>query len=1649
MKVFPYLINACLASLTNLRKNLSLALPVLGLFGVGATGYAQTTSSWTGSSNSTWSTAGNWGGGLPSSTVSALFDGTFTNQPNLTTGNTTQGIWLTSGASQDVTIGASSAQTLALTGNAMLNGISNAGIYMNDTTNNRNLTFGSNVTVQLANNTGFYNSQLSGALTFNGVFNINGNKALTLGSANATGNVVFNGGINNLQTSTFIASGGNVTVNGALGGTATTTGGFRLTAGTLTMNLTNTGHTFHIMSGTTNGNTGTLRIASANTLNGTGNFTFGDGTVLNTSGSAITSGMTALFSTANSNRDIFFGQAGDTSANNLTFTGAGASTVDFTGSIITINGSGVTISTNTTWTNANTSARTFTVNGAGNTFVLAGLGLGATGVTATQSQTITGTGNLFITGAVTNGNSAFDQGITKNGTGTLTLAGSNTYNGTTTITAGTLQIGNGSTTGSLAVASAITNNAMLAFNRSNNMTQGTDFSSTISGTGGVIQAGSGTLIFSGSNTYTGATAINAGALNLQNASGLGTTAAGTTVASGAALQLQGGISVGAEALTLSGTGVSSDGALRNISGTNSYGGAITLNDATRINSDAGLLTLSGNLGGTQNLTIGGAGNTTISGVVGTSTGTLTKDGAGTLTLSGNNTYSGATTISGGNLTLLGGNSLSNTAAVILANTGGVGLNINASETIGPLQGGGGIGGTVTIAASQTLRVNQSADQTFAGFIAGSGALTKNGSGVLTLSGSNTYTGATAINIGALNLQNASALGTTAAGTTVASGAALQLQGGISVGAESLTLSGTGVSSDGALRNISGDNSYAGNITLNAATRINSDAGLLTLSGNFSAAQNLTIGGAGNTTISGAIATSTGSVTKDGAGSLTLSGNINSTGNISANAGTLTLNLTSTGNSFNIVSGTANGSTGIVRIANANSLNGSGNFTFGDGTVLNTSGAAITSGMRALFSAANSNRDIFFGQAGDTSANNITFTGAGASTVDFSGGIITINGSGVTISTNTTWTNAIASARTLTVNGAANTFVLAGLGLGATGDATSRTQTFTGSGNLFISGAVTNGNASSDQGIIKTGNGTLTLAGSNTYTGATAINAGVLNLQNADGLGTAAAGTTVASGAALQLQGGISVGGEALTLSGNGVSSDGALRNISGTNSYGGAITLNAATRINSDAGLLTLSGNLSGAQNLTIGGAGNTTISGVVGTSAGTLTKGGVGTLTLSGNNTYSGLTTISSGVLSINSTAALGSTSGVNLANATALLYTGSDATLDRNITVTSGTGTLQNTGSGLLTLSGALSKNGTTLTLAGGSNGITVSGVISGSNPNSDLVIDGGTTTLSNANNSYNGPTFIINSGTLNANSAGALPTSTLTAVTINGSSTLALGASQSVASLSGTSGSTVNLNNNTLTINGSATTTYSGGISGTGNLVKNGSGTQTLAGATTFNGTTTVNSGTLQAATANALANTSQVVLNNGGSFLVTAENAVNDNAAINLNGGRIAVSGNFDETVGLLTLSANSTIDFSGFGGTLRFGGIGSWAPDATLAIWNWSGTPQYGPPVNDYTNPSNLVFTDNSNINSKLANISFYSDSGSSFVGNGFEQGFSPGVGTEIIAVPEPEAFFYAVALLAGLVAQYLRRRARRKSLQNHHPEFATRAIAHQRDLLPG
>jgi autotransporter-associated beta strand protein len=104
------------------------------------------------------------------------------------------------------------------------------------------------------------------------------------------------------------------------------------------------------------------------------------------------------------------------------------------------------------------------------------------------------------------------------GPGTVVLANANDYAGGTTVSGGTLQIGTGGTLGSLNPNCAIITDATLAFNRSDTVTQGADFASVISGLGGVMQAGSGTLILNGANDYTGPTTVSAGTLRLADTS---------------------------------------------------------------------------------------------------------------------------------------------------------------------------------------------------------------------------------------------------------------------------------------------------------------------------------------------------------------------------------------------------------------------------------------------------------------------------------------------------------------------------------------------------------------------------------------------------------------------------------------------------------------------------------------------------------------------------------------------------------------------------------------------------------------------------------------------------------------------------------------------------------------------------------------------------------------------------------------------------------------------------------------------------------------------------------------------------------------------------------------------------------------------------
>ncbi|WP_370624702.1 YDG domain-containing protein [Polynucleobacter sp. 80A-SIGWE] len=222
-----------------------------------------------------------------------------------------------------------------------------------------------------------------------------------------------------------------------------------------------------------------------------------------------------------------------------------------------------------------------------------------------------------------------------------------------------------------------------------------------------------------------------------------------------------------------------------------------------------------------------------------------------------------------------------------------------------------------------------------------------------------------------------------------------------------------------------------------------------------------------------------------------------------------------------------------------------------------------------------------------------------------------------------------------------------------------------------------------RGITKEGSGILILSNTNTYTGDTTINAGTLAITNATGLGTTAAGTTIASGATLDLQN-VAVLTEAITING------GTLATSTGTSSLSGTITLGATNNTFSVAGTqLTLSGVISG-------------------TGSG-FTKEGSGILVLSNANTYTGATTINAGTLSASSLANGGTASGIGqstsdaanlVINGGTLKYTGSQITINRLFTIGANGATIDNSSSGLnFGNSGSLVVLGTSpiLTLTG----------------------------------------------------------------------------------------------------------------------------------------------------------------------------------------------------------------------------------------------------------------------------------------------------------------------------------------------------------------
>jgi autotransporter-associated beta strand protein len=1135
------------------------------------------------------------------------------------------------------------------------------------------------VTIQYTNN----NPTILGGInwqniTFSGTGTAGASTSLTIrGNLSNTGGGTLNFGANNVTLDgTVTASIAPFTTNGTLA--------ISNTVGIVTL----TGNTTAAGAVTISGTSGTKTLSGSNTF---------------------TSGVTFTQGTLNINNNNALG------AGIFTISGGSAKTIDNT------SGGAITILNAINWQSD------FTFTGTNNLIQQTG----AVTMNGNYSVIVTG-GSLTIGGAIGGG---LTRALTKDGNGTLILSGANTIAGTTLVSAGTLQYGadNVIATGAVTVdggtldiagysdtvgvvtltSGTITGTTGTLTGTSYAVQSGT-VSAILGGAVAMIKSGSGAVTLSRANTFTGGVTLNAGTLNINNNGALGP---GTLTISGGTIDNTSGGDI-----TIS--NVIAWNANFSFTGTNNL---IQQTGAVTMNNDR-IVTVNG-------------GNLTINGIIGPASAyNLTKAGGGTLILGGANIYTGTTIISAGTLQYGASNVISTGGITISGGILDIGIYTDTVGTVTLASGTiTGTSGVLTSTVDYDVRSG-----TISAILAGAVGLTKTTTGTVTITSANTYTGTTTVSNGVLNIRNNSALGTTDSGTTVNSGEVLELQGNITVTGELLSIAGTGASAGGALRNISGNNTWTGTITLTGNTRINSDSNTLTLPAiNSGIAYNLTVGGAGNTTISGAITTLTGTLDKDGSGTLILSGANTYTGTTTISAGTLQYgasNVISTGDvrvsaagatldlagysdnigALTVTDGNVTTGGGDLTLTGTLSMNG-GSIATGSGTlVLNddvTSSSSVTgatisgkldigSAIRTFISNGSAVDDMSI-PAVIIGTGTLTKTGLGALTLSgantFSGGVtwsgsnigtININnasalGTGTfTIKNNAKINNTSGAAITLTTDNAQvwnGDFIFTGtndlnLGTGAVAMTADVTITVNG-GNLTVGGVI-----SGAQNLIKSGVGTLTLSGASTYTGSTAINAGILSVSiMADGGVASSIGASNNTATNLKLLGGT-------------------LKYTGGTASTDRLFTLGTPnfTIDSSGTGTLTFTntGSMStsgtGVRTLILAGSNSGNLASVIKDQSGnatSLVKNDTGAWTLSGANTYTGGTTVNAGTLNVNNASALstGTLSASATGNTVNYMLAG-----DQNIK----TATYYNltvSGSGTKTLTGATAVNGA-LTISAG---------------------------------------------------------------------------------------------------------------------------------------------------------------------------------------------------------------------------------------------------------------------------------------------------------------------------------------------------------------
>lgn len=501
---------------------------------------------------------------------------------------------------------------------------------------------------------------------------------------------------------------------------------------------------------------------------------------------------------------------------------------------------------------------------------------------------------------------AGNQGLLKEGSGTLILGASNTYTGGTTISGGTVQIAADSNLGGGAltiqgatfqVAGNISSARSVVLDNSSGFpppgaasiqvdstfTYTALAGATVSGPGSLTKTGAGTLDLTAATvSYTGATNVYAGVLNV---SGFGSTGL-LTVAEGATMNVAGSNLTLGSVVNLGNINFS------NVNGTITLGG-ISDSGTTNFAAGASISTLFSstiNVAGPATITTATAGTANFNGAtasIGTLSGTtvklangtalsvssgtqiaggisgpgsLNKIGTGTLIIRTDNTYTGGTTISGGT------------------------LQIGSGSTTGSIVG--------NVLNNGKLAFNRSDSYTFGGQISGSGEVTRSGNGTLTLTGANTYFGVTTNSSGGVLQLGDGTLAGSIVGNVANSGVlrfnppvAGQLFSGSIGGTGSISKTGSGT------QVLTGTNTNTGGTTISDGTLQVGNGGTTgSITGNVTNNSVLVFNRSNNVGFAGTI-TGSGRVEQAGSGTLTLSANV--TNALTVSNGRVVVGATST------------------------------------------------------------------------------------------------------------------------------------------------------------------------------------------------------------------------------------------------------------------------------------------------------------------------------------------------------------------------------------------------------------------------------------------------------------------------------------------------------------------------------------------------------------------------------------------------------------------------------------------------------------------------------------------------------------------------------------------------------------------------------------